>query len=60
MHAMKFEHPPFVFHGIVSRHLVVIYPGARAYSLAQRVSVMPLARLAQARQDDLSTWGTIR
>jgi len=28
-------------------HLVVIYPGLRAYPLADRVSVMPLAQLAQ-------------
>ena len=28
-------------------HLVVIYPGARAYPLADRVTVLPLAQLAQ-------------
>ena len=27
-------------------HLVVVYPGARAYPLAERVSVLPLAQLA--------------
>jgi len=31
-------------------HLVVIYPGTRAYSLAERVRVVPLARLAQGSQ----------
>ena len=31
-------------------HLVVIYPGTRAYSLAERVTVVPLARLAQGSQ----------
>ena len=31
-------------------HLVIIYPGTRAYSLAERVTVLPLARLAEGRQ----------
>jgi hypothetical protein len=35
-------------------HLTVIYPGARAYSLAERVTVTPLARLAQGSQAVIS------
>ena len=35
-------------------HLVVIYPGARAYALAERVTVLPLARLAEGGQAILS------
>jgi hypothetical protein len=31
-------------------HLVIIYPGTRAYSLAERVTVLPLARLAEGSQ----------
>ena len=31
-------------------HLVVIYPGARAYPLSERVTVAPLAQLAEGGQ----------
>jgi hypothetical protein len=31
-------------------HLVVVYPGARAYPLAERVTVLPFAQLAQDKQ----------
>lgn len=37
-------------------HLVVVYPGARAYPLAERVTVLPLGQLTQENHD-LSTPG---
>jgi hypothetical protein len=34
-------------------HLTVLYPGAKPYSLADRVSVLPLATLAEGRMGTL-------